>query len=56
MLSILCPYCHSRINLDDAEAAGPAARLSAVCTDCGEAFFFETREVVREPDRQAVAN
>lgn len=53
MLFILCPYCHARIEIDEAEAAGPKARLSACCTDCGEGFFIEGREVVREPEPQA---
>jgi hypothetical protein len=56
MLFILCPYCHAWIDFDEAEAAGSVARLSAVCTDCGEAFFVDTREVVREPEPQAVGN
>jgi hypothetical protein len=56
MLFILCPYCQSRIDFDEAEAAGPAARLSAVCTDCGESFFFEAREAVREAEPQAIVN
>jgi len=56
MLFILCPYCHARIDIDKAEAAGHTARLSACCTECGEAFFFEAGEAVREPAPQAAVN
>jgi hypothetical protein len=48
MLFILCPYCHARIDIDAAEAASQKARLSADCTECGEAFFFEAHEMPEE--------
>ena len=55
MLFILCPYCHARIDFDEAVAAGHKARLSACCTDCGEAFFFETGDVIAEQQPQPAA-
>jgi hypothetical protein len=48
MSFILCPYCHARIEFYEPEASEPAARLSAFCTDCREAFYFEPHDVAKE--------
>jgi hypothetical protein len=48
MLSVLCPYCHARIELAE-DATELAVSTSITCAQCGEAFFSDAHDVICEP-------
>ena len=55
MFYVVCPFCHIGIEIP-ATANGPdCSAFSNVgnCPECDESFFFDAREVVREPEPKA---
>ena len=55
MFFVLCPLCHIGIEIP-ATATGPdcaEANNIGHCPECDESFFFDAREVIREPESQA---
>lgn len=52
MFYVVCPLCSTGIEIAGT-SAGPecsASQNAAVCSQCGEPFYFDAREVVEEPE------
>lgn len=57
MFYVLCPLCHVGIEIPGTAHGPDCSEFSNVgnCPSCGEAFFFDAREVIEEPQPEAAA-
>ena len=55
MFYVLCPFCHIGIEIPATQDGPDCTELNNAChcRTCEESFFFDAREVVREPESQA---
>ncbi len=55
MFYVLCPFCHIGIEIPATEEGPDCTESNNVgqCRACDEAFFFDAREVIKEPQPEA---
>jgi hypothetical protein len=58
MFYVLCPFCHIGIEIFGTDAGPDCTEFRNVghCPECDEAFFFDAREVIREPQPEATSD
>ena len=55
MFYVLHPFCHIGIEIPATQNRPDCTELNNAChcRTCDESFFFDAREVIREPESQA---